>query len=75
MACRHGLTSWENSRRGLNFVNHGEEKIRKDCEINWIRLEGGLEVERRANTIDFDLFTIFESDGGGHEARAFYEVK
>lgn len=40
-----------------------------------MRLEGRKGVKLRVITIDFDLFAIFESDRGGHEARAFGEVE
>lgn len=40
-----------------------------------MRLEGHNGAKSRIITIDFDLFAIFESDRGGHEARAFGEVE
>jgi len=40
-----------------------------------MRLEGHNGAKLRIITIGFDLFAIFESDRGGHEARAFGEVE
>ena len=36
-----------------------------------MRPEGHNGMKLQVITIDFDLFTIFESDRGGHEAWAF----